>query len=266
MRNILEIKGVSKYFGGLKAVEAVDINVEKGDIYGIIGPNGAGKTTLFDVCSGFLARTKGEILLDGENITNLPPNKIALKGISRTFQNIKLFSNMTVLDNVKIGFHIKTKVNMFDALFHTPVYKRDEKFIIEKGNEILKQVGLTQYADTLAGNLAYGIQRKVEIARAIALEPKILLLDEPAAGMNPIETKELMELVKKLSSEGYTLIIIEHDMKFIMNTCKTIAVLNYGQKICEGTPEQVSSDKNVLEAYFGTGMVIGQEGENTCFA
>lgn len=258
MSGLLEVKGICKYFGGLKAVEAVDMNVERGDIFGIIGPNGAGKTTLFNMCSGFYPPTKGEIWLDGEKITGLAPDAIAKKGMSRTFQNIQLFRYMTVLENVKIGFHIRTKTNMYDAIFHTQTFKSDEKFTIEKGAEILKQVGLSQYSGVRAGNLPYGIQRKVEIARALALEPKILLLDEPAAGMNPIETRELAEYIKLLNSEGYTIVVIEHDMKFVMNTCKKILVLNYGQKICEGTPGQVSADKTVHEAYFGKGMAIGE--------
>ena len=258
MSTILEAKGVCKYFGGLKAVEAVDMKVEQGDIFGIIGPNGAGKTTFFNICSGMYAPTKGEIWLSGENISRLRPEQIAKKGMARTFQNIQLFKYMSVLENVKIGFHNRTKTRMADAILHTKTFKRDEEFAVEKGIEVLKKVGLSEFQDTMAGNLAYGIQRKVEIARALALDPTILLLDEPAAGMNPNETQSLMEFIKQLNADGYTIAVIEHDMKFVMNSCNRILVLNFGQKICEGTPDEVKADRNVHEAYFGKGIIAGE--------
>ena len=258
MSALLEARGVCKYFGGLKAVEAVDMTVNKGDVFGIIGPNGAGKTTFFNICSGIYQPTKGEILLDGEKISGLPSDQIAGRGMARTFQNIQLFRYMSVLDNVKIGFHNRTKTRLGDAVFHDKRYKQDEEFVVEKGIEILKKVGLLEYKDTLAGNLAYGVQRKVEIARALALDPKILLLDEPAAGMNPLETQSLMEFIKQLNADGYTIAVIEHDMKFVMNSCNRILVLNFGQKICEGTPDEVKGNQQVHEAYFGKGIIAGE--------
>ncbi len=257
MSVLLESRDVCKYFGGLKAVEKVNMQVNQGDVFGIIGPNGAGKTTFFNVCSGVYPPTSGSIILDGEDISGLYPEEIASKGIARTFQNIQLFRFMTVLDNVKVGFHLDTKTTMFDAMFHTRQYKRDEEYVVEKAREILEKVGLIEYENTLAGNLPYGIQRKVEIARALALEPKILLLDEPAAGMNPNETNALKDFIRQLNQDGLTIVVIEHDMKFVMSACNRILVLNFGEKICEGTPEEVRANKEVNEAYFGKGMLVG---------
>jgi branched-chain amino acid transport system ATP-binding protein len=259
MSVILEAHNVCEYFGGLKAVEKVNMQINQGDIFGIIGPNGAGKTTFFNICSGIYKPTHGEIIFCGNNISNLTPDVIARRGMARTFQNIQLFKYMTVLENVKIGFHIRTKTGIFAAITRNKTYRNDEKFASEKGMEILERVGLIQFKDTLASNLPYGIQRKVEIARALALDPKILLIDEPAAGMNPTETKELSEFIIKLNKDGYTIAVIEHDMKFVMNTCNRILVLNFGQKICEGTPQVVKNDKGVNEAYFGKGN-IAREG------
>lgn len=256
---ILQAKGVCKYFGGLKAVEKVDMEIHKGDIFGIIGPNGAGKTTFFNICSGIYEPTFGDILFKGESIKNLKPEEIARKGMARTFQNIQLFKNMTVFENVKIGFHIRTKTNIFDSIFKNKKYKEDEVLVNKESLEIIKKVGLFEYKDTLAGNLAYGVQRRVEIARALALNPDILLLDEPAAGMNPNETNQLMEFIINLNKEGYTIAVIEHDMKFMMAMSNRLLVLNFGQKISEGTPDIVKNDQNVIEAYFGKGKISGGE-------
>ncbi len=257
-RPLLEAQGICKYFGGLKAVDHVDMKIFPGDIYGIIGPNGAGKTTFFNICTGIFPPTKGKILFDGEDITALSPEQVAKKRIARTFQNLQLFKFMTVLENVKIGCHIKTKSSMADAIFHTKTFRQDESFTTEKSLEILKRIGLYDSRDTLAGNLSYGMQRKVEIARALALDPKILLLDEPAAGMNPLETQSLMEFIKSLNADGYTIAVIEHDMKFVMHSCNRILVLNFGQKILEDTPAQVKANTEVQSAYFGKGMVAGE--------
>jgi branched-chain amino acid transport system ATP-binding protein len=258
MATVLEARDVCQYFGGLKAVEKVSMKIEEGDIFGVIGPNGAGKTTFFNICSGIFKPTSGEIYFRGENITGLLTERIARRGMARTFQNIQLFKFMTVLENVKIGFHIRTKTGLFTAILRGKRFKTEEKFIEEKGLEILERVGLTPYKDTLASNLPYGLQRKVEIARALALDPKILLLDEPVAGMNPAETQELSDFIKKLNADGYTIAVIEHDMKFVMNTCNRILVLNFGQKICEGVPEFVKNDRGVNEAYFGKGLIVGE--------
>lgn len=259
---ILEAKEVCKYFGGLKAVEKVDMKIHHKDIFGIIGPNGAGKTTFFNICSGIYHPTFGDVLFDGESIRNLRPEQIARKGMARTFQNIQLFKYMTVLENIKIGFHIRTKTNTFHAIMRNKTYKEDERFVEEKSIEILQKVGLIEYKDVLAGNLPYGVQRRVEMGRALALDPKILLLDEPAAGMNPYETQSLMEFIQKLNKDGYTIVVIEHDMKFVMTMCNRVLVLNFGQKICEGSPEHVRGDKGVNEAYFGKGLVINRGGED----
>lgn len=257
MASILEAQGVCKYFGGLKAVEKVDMRIEEGSIFGIIGPNGAGKTTFFNICSGMYRPTAGKILFQGKDITGLPPESIARLGIARTFQNIQLFRYMTVLENVKIGFHIRTRSGFWNALVHDRRYIQEERVIEDEARAIIDKVGLSSYADTLASNLPYGLQRKVEIARALALKPRMLLLDEPVAGMNPLETKELSEFIIRLNAEGYTIVVIEHDMKFVMNTCHHILVLNFGQKICEGNPAEVRRDRAVNEAYFGKGLVVG---------
>ncbi|MCX7774586.1 MAG: ABC transporter ATP-binding protein [Spirochaetaceae bacterium] len=257
MACILEAQSICKYFGGLKAVEKVDMQIEEGKIFGIIGPNGAGKTTFFNICSGMYRPTAGRILFEGKDITGMPPEAIARLGIARTFQNIQLFRYMTVLENVKIGFHIRTRSGFLNALVRDRRYREEERFIENEARAVIEKVGLSPYVDTLASNLPYGLQRKVEIARALALKPKMLLLDEPVAGMNPLETRELSEFIIRLNAEGYTIVVIEHDMKFVMNTCHHILVLNFGQKICEGNPAEVRRNKAVNEAYFGKGLVVG---------
>jgi branched-chain amino acid transport system ATP-binding protein len=257
MTVILEARAVCRYFGGLKAVEKVDMQINEGQIFGIIGPNGAGKTTFFNICSGVLKPTSGVILFRGEDITSLAPEVIARKGMARTFQNIKLFKYMTVLENVKIGLHVRTRAGLASAILHSRRYQDDERFADQKGREILERVGLSEFRDTLASNLPYGLQRKVEIARALALDPRILLLDEPVAGMNPMETQHLSGFIRQLQADGYTIAVIEHDMKFVMGTCDQVLVLNFGQKICEGPPARVRADQGVNEAYFGKGQLSG---------
>lgn len=255
MAAILEARGVCKYFGGLKAVDQVDMKVEEGMVYGIIGPNGAGKTTFFNLCSGTYPVTSGSIFFEGNEITGYTPEKVATLGMIRTFQNIKLFKYLSVLDNVKAGCHIHTRTGFMDALLHSKQYKRDEEYCEEQALKVLEEVGIAEYKDWKAGNLPYGMQRKVEIARALAANPKLLLLDEPAAGMNPAETWSLLEFIQKINQSGHTIVVIEHDMKFVMNLCQRIMVLSFGKKICEGEPEVVKNDKQVQEAYFGRGII-----------
>lgn len=263
MSEILRTEKVCRYFGGLKAVDNISMSVNSGQIFGIIGPNGAGKTTFFNVCSGIYKPTKGNVYFEGRDISGLKPEVISRLGITRTFQAMQLFKYMTVLENVKVGCHKGTKAGVFDAMLHTKSYRHDEEYVTKKSIETIERAGLSQYTYTLAGNLPYGVQRKVEIARALATDPKILLLDEPAAGMNPMETEELRKFVQDLNKDGLTIVLIEHDMKFVMNCCHNILVLNFGKKICEGTPEEVKNDKEVQVAYFGSGM-IGKEVQQTC--
>lgn len=256
MSVLLETKGACKYFGGLHAVEKVDMKVNKGDIFGIIGPNGAGKTTFFNLCTSVYSLTSGQIIFDGVDITHKKSEEIARLGMARTFQNIHLFNAMTVLENVQVGFHIHTKSNMLDAVLHSRRYRRETQDTLDKSLEILKMVGIEKYKDVNAGNLAYGLQRKVEIARALALNPKVLLLDEPVAGMNITETADLKEFIENLNHLGYTIVVIEHDMKFVMSTCNNILALNFGCKICEGPPAEIVTNEEVIKAYFGSGTFV----------
>ena len=255
MGEILRAENVCKYFGGVKAVNGVSMSVNEGEIVSIIGPNGAGKTTFFNICSGYGKATKGKVYFNGEDITTMKPEVISAKGLARTFQKTQLFKYMSVFENVKIGCHKDTKTGLWDAILHTKRYKQDEEYANRRSEEIIRMAGLEEYADTLAGNLAYGIQRRVEIARALASSPKVLLLDEPAAGMNPNETQDLMRFIKELNAKGQTIVLIEHDMKFVMNCSHRIVVLNFGQKICEGEPQVVKNDPEVQRAYFGSGML-----------
>ena len=252
MSGILRANGVCKYFGGLKAVENVDMEIARGDIFGIIGPNGAGKTTFFNICTGIYGPTKGSVYLEEEEITGLSPDKVAAKGMARTFQNIQLFKYLTVRDNVKIGFHLHTKTRLLDAILHTKAYQQDEKMIQEASEAILERVGLIQYRDSMAGMLPYGIQRKVEIARALATSPRLLLLDEPAAGMNPQETQDLTDFIQQIRKEyDLTIFMIEHHMDLVMRISDRIYVLDFGKLIAQGTPVAVQNDQRVIEAYLG---------------
>ena len=252
MSDMLNVKGLSISFGGLKAVNNFAINIEKGQLYGLIGPNGAGKTTIFNLLTGVYKPDTGTILLDGQNLTGKSTTDINKAGIARTFQNIRLFKDLSVLDNVKAGLHNHHTYSTLEGILRLPRYYKVEKEMDEEAMELLKVFGLDGECDFKASNLPYGKQRKLEIARALATEPKLLLLDEPAAGMNPNETAELMETVRFVRDKfDIAVLLIEHDMSFVMGLCEHITVLDYGRIIAEGDPETVRSDPKVIAAYLG---------------
>ena len=249
---LLEVNNLSISFGGLKAVDSFNVNIEKGQLYGLIGPNGAGKTTVFNLLTGVYQPNSGSILLEGQNLVGKTPAEICQSGVARTFQNIRLFKKLSVKDNVKVALHNDVEYNLLASILRLPAYFKREKEMNEKAMEILKVFELDGFADTLASNLPYGKQRKLEIARALATNPKLLLLDEPAAGMNPHETEELMNTIKLIRDKfDITILLIEHDMKLVAGICEHLTVLNFGTELACGETSEVLNDPRVITAYLG---------------
>lgn len=250
--DILKVENLSIQFGGLRAVDNFEITVSDNELVGLIGPNGAGKTTIFNLLTGVYTPTEGTIYVNGKHTHKKKPNEIVLLGSSRTFQNIRLFKNMTVLDNIRIAYHNRMNYGFLASVIKSPKFKKEEQESIDVARKLLDIFGLQPFEDSLAKNLPYGKQRKLEIARALATNPKILLLDEPAAGMNPQETEELMETIKFIKEHfEVSVLLIEHDMKLVMGICERIVVIDYGKIIAKGTPEEIRKNKNVIKAYLG---------------
>jgi len=251
MTALLEARGVAKHFGGVKALQAVSLTIRRGEVYGLIGPNGAGKTTFFNCMTGLYVPDGGGFVFDGQPLQANAPEQAAARGIARTFQNIRLFGQMTALENVMVGRHVRTRAGIFGAILQTSATRAEEAAIRQKAIDLLHYVQIEDRADDLAQNLSYGDQRRLEIARALATEPKLLCLDEPAAGMNGTETAELRQLIEGIRQDGTTVLLIEHDVKLVMGLCDRVAVLDYGALVIEDVPAVVQKDQRVIEAYLG---------------
>lgn len=250
---MLEVRGLTQRFGGITALEDISFTVTKGEITGVIGPNGAGKTTLFNIVTGIYAQTSGTVSLDGVDISSLPAEKLAAKGLVRTFQNIELFGNMTVLENVMLGMHTRSSSGILSCMFKMPWHLREEQTIREQAVKWLEFCGIASLSEQKASNLPFGKGRLLEIARAMAVRPSIMLMDEPAAGLNNYETGQLAVLIRKIRATGVTVVLVEHDMELVMDICDRIIVLNLGRKLAEGTPREIQENQAVISAYLGEG-------------